>query len=57
MTKKNNQLFVWGWDRMSRSSGLPFANTRQNGDSRDGCFYPTLTVMIASYNAFRCRLL
>ena len=29
MSKKKNPLFVWGWDRKTRPSRLPFAITRR----------------------------
>ena len=53
VSKKNNPLIVWG--RKIHPSGSPFVITGQvswfqMSDLPDGFFYPTLTLMIDSYN-------
>ena len=52
--KKKNPLFLWGWDRKIRPSQSQFVITRQASwcqtEPRDRLFYPTLILMMDSYN-------
>ena len=55
VSKKNNPLFVSGWDRKNPSLGIIVCHhlaslVMPNGDPQDGFFYATLTLMIDSYN-------
>ena len=54
LSKKNNSLFVSGWDR-NPSLGITVLSSLgkpcdANGDPQDGFFYATLTLVIDFYN-------
>ena len=53
VSMKKNPLFVLGWDRKICTSRSPFVITWQDlpiSDPQNRFFYPTLTLMMDSYN-------